>query len=56
MRADRSCRISICGELSKSLQIPRRLALPVLEDDIGERNTMDWPEPSHVVRWSGSDN
>lgn len=46
MRADRSCRISICGEPSKSLQSTVRLARPVLKHDISEA---DWPEPSHGV-------
>ena len=34
---------------SKSLQIPCWLAPPVLEDDIGQRDTANWTEPSHVV-------
>ena len=34
---------------TKSLQIPVRLAPSVLVDDIGQRNTANWTEPSHVV-------
>jgi hypothetical protein len=32
-----------------SLQIPVRLAPSIFVDDIGDRDTADWPEPSHWV-------
>jgi hypothetical protein len=31
------------------LQIPVRLAPPIFVDDIGVRNTADWPEPPHRI-------
>jgi hypothetical protein len=30
-------------------QIPVRLAPPIFVDDIGQRNTADWPEPAQRI-------
>src|SRR5271166_427550 len=34
---------------SWSLQIPVRLAPPIFVDDIGQRDTANWPEPAHGI-------
>ena len=34
---------------TKSLQIPVSLTPPIFIDHIDERNTADWPEPSHWI-------